>query len=483
VTRRLLVSYLGLAVLILVILEVPLATLAQRFERNLAADQAVREASGLAAVAAEDFEKGPAGNLQSLVSAYQARTLGEVSVVSLSGQVIAASAAGSDDESVEWHQLVSSALAGQSASLFAFDEHQPVAVAAVPIASDVSRRPFGAVVLSTPAMLTENRIHQIWIALGGFAAVAMFAAAVVGVLLARSVSRPLARLESAVNRIGGGDLSARASELRGPPQIRSLATQFNQMASRLDELVEAQQRFVADASHQLRSPLTALRLRLENLEVASGPNIAEGAAAAGHEVQRLSRIVDGLLTLGRAGQDQPEARPVDVDEVIEQRCDAWSALARERQVELQWQHGGRPSVNLMVPGDLDQILDNLLANALDVSPPGSAIRVYTSTAASGGTEVHVSDQGPGMNETDRRHAFDRFWQGRSSGGHSGLGLAIVHQLAQRNGATVELRQSQPAGLDAVLEVPASGARARRPQPVPGEQAAGSAVVGDRRRGG
>jgi signal transduction histidine kinase len=281
----------------------------------------------------------------------------------------------------------------------------------------------------------------------------------VGLLLARSLALPLARLESTVRRFGEGDLSVRAQE-HGPPQVRSLAQQFNHMAARLAELLEAQNRFVADASHQLRSPLTALRLRLENLEAGAQPGAAQGIAAAGREVQRLSRIVDGLLTLSRVSGEGPDRRPVDVEAVIEGRCDAWSALAAERQVELTPDlRPDHPLTALLIPGDLDQILDNLLANALDASPEGGRISVQLSPSNHHRFELHVTDEGPGMSPDDRRRAFDRFWQGPgSNGGHSGLGLAIVRQLAARNDASAELRQARPAGLDAVITLTAASDR-------------------------
>jgi signal transduction histidine kinase len=245
--------------------------------------------------------------------------------------------------------------------------------------------------------------------------------------------------------------------------VRSLAHQFNQMAGRLADLVEAQNRFVADASHQLRSPLTALRLRLENLEAGADPAAVGGIAAAAEEVQRLSRIVDGLLALSRVGRDQPERQPIDVADVIKGRCESWAAFAAERQVDLSPDVGADAGLTaLLVPGDLDQILDNLLANALDACPEGSRVSVQLSPASNGHVELHVTDEGPGMSPEDRRRAFDRFWQGPgSNGGHSGLGLAIVHQLAARNDALAELRQASPGGLDAVITLTAAEHRPAR----------------------
>jgi signal transduction histidine kinase len=318
------------------------------------------------------------------------------------------------------------------------------------------------VILGAPANFTEHRIHQIWLALGLFAAGALVVAALAGLVLARSLTLPLGRLETTVDRFGRGDLASRASEREGPPEVRALAHQFNSMAVRLDTLIDSQKRFVADASHQLRSPLTALRLRIENLEATAGPEVGATAAAIGREVQRLSRIVDGLLTLGRAGEEGPQATDVKVHEVIAERCASWSDLAEEKGVQLV-ADGSAPAglTARLRPGDLEQILDNLLANAVEVSPPGSTIRVDLRPPAHGRAEVHVVDEGPGLSEEGRSRAFDRFWQGTERpSGHSGLGLAIVAQLAARNDAAVELRAGAPSGLDAVVTVAARQVKER-----------------------
>lgn len=449
-TRRLLLSYLGLAVLILLILEVPLATLAQRFERQLATSQILKQANGLVALASDDLSPARRTQLQSVVSSYQSKTGGEVTVVTPDRAIIASSSDDADHDTREWAGVINRALGGQSSALYTSDEGKPYGVAAAPVVDD--GQVVAAVMLGAPTTFTEHRVHEIWLALAVFAAGAILVAAAVGVVLARSMALPLGRLEATVDRFGRGELSSRANEGEGPSEVRSLAQQFNHMAAQLDELVEAQKRFVADASHQLRSPLTAVRLRLENLEATSGEASQESIAAVGREVQRLSRIVDGLLTLGRAGAEQ--GRPVDVDvrAVIEERCDAWSALAAEKGVTLEAATDSHADVvRRLQPGDLDQIVDNLLANAVEVSLPQSRITVALRRNGQGPAEVHVIDQGPGLPEEDRKRAFDRFWQGSGRPtGHSGLGLAIVRQLAGRNGLDVELRAAQPTGLDAVV---------------------------------
>jgi signal transduction histidine kinase len=262
-----------------------------------------------------------------------------------------------------------------------------------------------------------------------------------------------------------------------------LAGTFNDMAARLEELVDAQARFVADASHQLRSPLTALRLRLENLP--EGPD----AEAAVREVQRLARIVDGLLTLSRAEGNRPERRAMDAIAVIEDRYAAWLPLAEERLVTLRFTDFGAPPLSAwLVPGHLEQILDNLLANALDVAPSGSAVTITAASAAGSvvpsdpgpasepgeamtgpgdetrRVQVTVADEGPGMSDTDRQQAFVRFWRGASdrTGSGAGLGLAIVAQLVRACGGHISLEPRSGPGLVAVVDL----SPAPVPKPVP-----------------
>ena len=157
------------------------------------------------------------------------------------------------------------------------------------------------------------------------------AAALLGLLLSRSVSRPLRRVERAAQRIGDGELDARAPETDGPDDVRRLARTLNETAAKLETLVRSQEDFVADASHQLRTPLTALRLRLENLERDVAPPGRETLAAAVTETDRLSRLVSELLALARP-QDQVEpAEAIDVAALAAARAEAWDALAAERE--------------------------------------------------------------------------------------------------------------------------------------------------------
>jgi signal transduction histidine kinase len=303
-----------------------------------------------------------------------------------------------------------------------------------------------------PTSALDRRIRRYWLVLAAIAGVVLAAAAVVGLRLSRTVTGPLADLEGATKAAGEGDLTARASVDAGPPEIRALAERFNEMVARLEVLIRSQQEFVADASHQLRTPLTALRLRLENLARDVRPDGAAQLDGALAEASRLGGLVDGLLSLARA--DAVEASPVSVDvhNAVKSRFAAWAARAGVTDVALELDVPAGLCAEA-TPGSLDQVLDNLLANAIVVSPPGGKISVR-GLRAEGLVELHVADQGPGLTAEQRARAFDRFWrEGPSSG--TGLGLAIARQLVTADGGELELRDAAGGGLDAVVRLPAS----------------------------
>jgi signal transduction histidine kinase len=272
---------------------------------------------------------------------------------------------------------------------------------------------------------------------------------------------PLLALERAAWRAGEGDLAVRADERSGPPEVRSLASEFNVMVREIETLLRAQEAFVADASHQLRTPLTALRLRLENLarDVAPpGQRDLDGALA---EVERLGRLVEGLLVLARTDATGAASAAVELAPLVQDRADAWEAFAGERGVVLHVDvpAGERAYVN---PERLDQVLDNLIANALEVSPDGSALRLWVRDG-----ELHVVDEGPGLTDEQRGRAFDRFWRGADRGdgsgqGGSGLGLAIVDRLVRADGGEVELRRADSGGVDAVIRLRMTAGPVRSP---------------------
>ena len=469
--RRLVLSYLALTLVVLAVLEIPLAVnYRERVEGELIAGL-TRDAFAMASLA-EDTMEGQTGrtiDLQVMAGAYAARTGARVVIVDRDGAALADTDPGSPDTNFANRPEVAAALEGEVSSGRRRSNTlgTDLVYVAVPVASgDV----YGAIRINYSTGQINERVRRYWLTLAGVAGVSLAAAGVIGVLLARWVTRPLDDLRDGAERLGAGELDARVPVDAGPPEVRGVASSFNAMAARLDQLVESQEAFVADASHQLRTPLTALRLRLENLEeeLAAGHLDDDARAAASAdtaaalaETQRLSRLVDGLLTLARADRADPgaSARPVPVEELFVERVDVWLPLAEERRVTLAADAGG--CVVRATPDRVAQALDNLLANALDVAPSDSTIHLVARDGDTEQVEIHVIDHGPGLPPEQRARAFDRFWRGTTTRGGlggsglggSGLGLAIVERLAVADGGTAELRAADTGGIDAVLVLP------------------------------
>jgi signal transduction histidine kinase len=292
----------------------------------------------------------------------------------------------------------------------------------------------------------------VWLGLTGLGALIL--GVVLSLRLARWVSRPLRGLGAAAAQFGDGELTVRAETGHGPAEVRTLAATFNRMAERMQTLVHSHRAWVADVSHQLRTPLTALRLRLDVLAAESEGGTAVELAGALEEIGRLSRLVDGLLAVARAEGRVPRREPVDVGAVAAERAAAWEPVARERRIELEPpETTGAVRSEAMArlgPGDLEQMLDNVLANALEAVPDTGRVQMRVSRA-DGRILLRVIDDGPGMAEPAKQAAFHRFANPEARG--NGLGLAIVHRLITANGGSVRLTDTPGGGLTVELDLP------------------------------
>jgi signal transduction histidine kinase len=209
---------------------------------------------------------------------------------------------------------------------------------------------------------------------------------------------------------------------------------------------------LADASHQLRTPLTALRLRLDLLAVDSAPATATELAGAQEEIARLSRLVDGLLATARAESLTEQLEQTDVAAVVRERIDAWQPVGDGHGVKLIAESAPSPGPLVALgAGHLEQILDNLIDNAIEATgDAGGTVRAAVARAAAGVT-LTVADDGPGMTPQARSRAFLRFSSGSQNG--TGLGLAIVHRLVTANGGTIRLADTPGGGLTVEVEFP------------------------------
>nr|WSZ20347.1 HAMP domain-containing histidine kinase [Streptomyces canus] len=443
-TRRITWTLLVLTSVLLVLAVVPLAVSLTARER-VAYRDSQRAATRVIAAAAEEHlsdNKPPTAMRQELEAAARAGDC--AAVYDTSGRVVASTSC-TAAQGEEAEELVKDVLAGHEPEP---PENEGRLVAAEP-AGEV-RRPAGAVVLARSADPLDARIAAIWGWSAAIGVAGLAASALLSVRLARWVSRPLSTLDVSARRLGEGALDERADVGAGPPEVRRLAATFNTMAARMEALVHGHRAVIADVSHQLRTPLAALRLRLDVLAADAGGDTAAEFAAAQEEIARLSRLVDGLLAVARAEQAAPRPTAVRIDEVVAERAAAWSPVAEERDVRLTVVSEGPALTVALGAGHLEQILDNLIANAVDAVPEGGSITLDRGTAGDA-VQVFVRDDGPGMTEEARAVAFRRFGNPQARG--AGLGLAIVHRLVTVNGGTARLEDTPGGGLTVVLDLP------------------------------
>jgi len=275
---------------------------------------------------------------------------------------------------------------------------------------------------------------------------------------ARRLTRPLDRIADAARTVGETTLAARIPEVSPDRELRALVALLNDMLARLEAAFATQRRFVADASHELRSPLANLR---GTVEVAlrhprSGSDYRETLAVALGEIERLGRLVQDLLTLSRAGAGHLalQRRPTDLAAVAARSVGVHAARAAGRSVALRVDAGAPVAVD----GDADrlrEVVDNLLDNAIRVAPAGSTVRVGV-RQADGRAVLEVADAGPGLSAEEQAHVFEPFARGAAAGGDgAGLGLAIARAIAEAHGGRLGVRSAPGAGATFRLELPAA----------------------------
>ncbi len=440
----------GITIAVLLAHDVPIAGHLRGVERDRIVTGLERDAFVIAGRAEEALENGEARAnpaLQGLVDEYRASTGARVIITDHLGVAMVISdeeaAAGAD-----YSTRPEIAAARRGVPQWGRRESRTLLTellyVAVPVLS--GNEVEGVVRLTYPADVVDQRVERRVRGLLVVALISVFTAILAAWVLANTVTRPLRRLRLATERLATGQDGVRAPDDEGPPEVRSLARSFNIMSARLSSLLVAQRSFSADASHQLRTPLTALRLRLEQATdlLDDHPDDARlRLEAAAVETERLQHLVDQLLMLARTEGRAVERVEIDLAAAARERVEMWQPLAEEAEVRVVCAAIGVAPV-LAAPETVEQVIDNFLDNALRVAPPSSALEVAVRRIGDS-VEVRVLDRGPGMTDEQRAHAFDRFWRAHDAqSGGSGLGLAIVQRLVEASGGTVHL-SARPGG--------------------------------------
>jgi signal transduction histidine kinase len=416
--------------------------------------QAQAQADLVAATAADLLGASQRRALDTLARTASGSVRGRILIVDVSGRVLADSSGPAQlGSSYGSRPEIRRALSGHPVQVQRPSQTlgQELLATAVPVLHN--GRPVGAVRVTQSIAAVHSAVRRaelVVVLIGGTVLALGLAAAAV---IAAQVGRPIRRLEQVARRVAHGEVSARA-ELEGSREQRSLARSFNEMTRRIELLLRAQRDFVADASHQLRTPLTGLRLRLEEAKALDpGEDAARELAAATVEVDRLAHTVDELLVLSRAGERRLAGTLLDLDDLAMSVTERWRGHAADRGMTLSsWHEGGGTHV-WAARTDAERALDCLVENSVEYSPVGSTVELVSAPC-----RIEVRDRGPGVGEDEREAVFERFHRGRAgmagpSG--SGLGLAIARELARGWNGEVTLEQRDGGGTIATLSLPAA----------------------------
>ena len=274
------------------------------------------------------------------------------------------------------------------------------------------------------------------------------------VLVVQGGLRPLQRVAAEVKSRQVNSLTpVEAGPL--PEEVAPLVHELNRLLARVDSAFAIQRAFIADAAHELRSPLTAVRLQIQLLDRATDEAAArEARARLGEAVERATHMIEQLLTLARSEPRDVtgELKPVPLETPAAEAISDMHALAQSRHIELEL----RAEPNVWVRGDqaaLRTLVRNLVDNAVRYTPEQGKVEIRIASTANGAT-LAVLDSGPGIPESDRARAFDRFYRRAAAPeGGSGLGLAIVKAIAERHGARIALETAPLGGLGVTVTFP------------------------------
>jgi signal transduction histidine kinase len=295
--------------------------------------------------------------------------------------------------------------------------------------------------LEQPAHPTDDRVHRLWYLIAGAGAAALLVSLALATVVSRRLSRPLDDLAEVSARLGSGDFRARAAR-SGIPEIDAVADRLNASTEQLDHMIERERHFSGNASHQLRTALTALRIPLEELAVTDDPRqVHELTGLIVHQADRLQATIEDLLALAR-GQSGP-ARIFDVRDVVDERASAWRPVLARHGRRLEWSPGPGATARGS-PATLAQVLDVLIDNA---DRHGAGTVSVSVQIKAGSPVVRVGDDGAGIAEGFEQQVFER---GTSLRDGRGIGLAVARDLLGEDEGRLVLASARPPVFEVFL---------------------------------
>jgi signal transduction histidine kinase len=413
----------------------------------------------LAALA--DAAAVPDTPLQRLVDRYH-QVYGEgLLVVDADEQAQASSGLGVSDPGVATaaRNTLVDAPASQWAPIMPWDRRSLMATAGIRQDGEL----VGAVVLAVDSAAARRDIAHSWLWVAAGCLVVLMVAAIVARALTRWVLRPLDGLERAVAEMTEG-VAGPPADVAGPPELRHYTSAFNTMAQVVRASLERQRRLVADASHQLRNPLAAVRLRADSLADSVTESGQPTYQSMTGELDRLENLLGQLMRLARAeqvsgsrqvGLSATAGESTNLGDVIAERIAFWQPVAEDKDAQLLDRSNHSDLSVQVARHDVEQLLDVALDNALRYA--GRAATVTVSTRQTDETaELIVSDDGSGLPDEDLSRASARFWRGKDDGAGTGLGLAIAAEIAAGHGGTVGVEKAPEGGLLVRFRLPVAG---------------------------
>ena len=314
----------------------------------------------------------------------------------------------------------------------------------------------GAMVTVSSTARMRAKVWRAWLVVAALELLCLAACVYLADRLARWALHPVGILDAAANEVATGRLGARVNAGSGPAELRRLAITFNSMADHVQLALERQEAFVADASHQLRNPLAALMIRMEDVAGRVSADLRSDAALALAEAHRLVDILDRLLLLARSDHADVHRRACDVADVVRRRILTWEPIAAARGIQLRYPTV-RPVIAWADETAIADVLDVVLDNAQKFSPNGAPVDVATSKDRDGTVRIVVRDFGPGLTADELNRIGGRFWRGstRQNVAGYGLGLSIARALLSRMDATLQFSTPSGGGLQVEVVLPAA----------------------------